>query len=140
MKDVEVLLEYSTRQKDEEMRSYSEKNWNLALWNGQKDFVSHPFYQEHLWRKLNGNHLKWDTCPYYWRALLVVLFMIIYFFIFPFIVLFDIVSCNNDILFESPEKIKKRQYEPSCCRKERKVKATFATTDNLAQLSPNLKL
>ena len=123
MKDVEVLLEYSTRQKDEEMRSYSEKNWNLALWNGQKDFVSHPFYQEHLWRKLNGNHLKWDTCPYYWRALLVVLFMIIYFFIFPFIVLFDIVSCNNDILFESPEKIKKRQYEPSCCRKERKLKA-----------------
>ena len=123
MQDVEILLEYSTRQKDEEIRSYSEKNWNLALWNDQKTFVSHPFYQEHLWRKLNGNHLKWDTCPYYWRALLVVLFLIFFFFVFPFIVLFDIVSCNNDILFESPEKIKKRQDEPSCCRKESKPKA-----------------
>ena len=48
MTDVETLLEYSTRQKDEEMRSYSEKNWNLALWNNQKTFVSHPFIRTDL--------------------------------------------------------------------------------------------
>ena len=93
------------------MRSYSEKNWNLALWNGQKTFVSHPFYQQHLWRKLNGNHLKWDTCPWYWRAALVPFFILLYFLVFPFIVLFDIFSCNNDLLFESPAKLKKRKHD-----------------------------
>ena len=125
MKDVETLLEHSTRQEDDEMRSYSEKNWNLALWNDQKIFVSHPFYQQHLWRKLNGKYLKWDTCQYHWRALLVISSMFIYFFVFPFIVLFDILSCNNDILFESPEQLKKNQHEPSCCKKERKPKRFF---------------
>ena len=109
MKDVETVLEHSTRQNDEEMRSYSEKNWNLALWNGQQTFVSHPFYQQHLWRKLNGNHLKWDTCPWYWRAALVPFFILLYFLVFPFIVLFDIFSCNNDLLFESPAKLKKQE-------------------------------
>ena len=123
MKDVETLLEHSSRKNDNEMRSYSEKNWNLALHNDQKNFVSHPFYQQHLWRKLNGNHIKWDTCPWYWRVALVFLFILFYFFVFPFIVLFDILSCNNDILFESPEQLKRHQHEISCSGKERKVKA-----------------
>ena len=120
MRDVETLLEHSSVQNDDEMRSYSEKNWNLALHNDQKSLVSHPFYQQHLWRKLNGNHLKWDTCPLLWRIVLVILFMLFYFFIFPFIVLFDILSCNNDILFESPEQLKRHRHEP---KEEIKLKA-----------------
>ena len=122
MKDVETLLEHSTRQNDDEMRSYSEKNWNLALWNNQKSFVSHPFYQQHLWRKLKGNHLKWDTRPWYWRTLFVTSFPFTYFVLFPIVVLCDIMSCSNDILFESPEKDKKEE-EKSCCQKEGRHKA-----------------
>ena len=64
-----------------------------------------------FWRKLNGKHLKWDTCPWYWQASLVPIFLLVYFLVFPFIVLYDIISCNNDILFESPAKSKEHEHE-----------------------------
>ena len=117
MNDVEILLEHSPQRNDNEMRSYSEKNWNIALWNGRKSFVSHPFYQQHLWRKLCGRYIKWDECPFHWRALLIILSVAFYFILIPLIVLYDTVSCSNDILFENSSDLNRRT------KKERKYKA-----------------
>merc|ERR1711911_12322 len=74
------------------------KTWNIALWNNHKMFVSHPYYQDYLWRKICGFEFHWENYYCYWKLLYIFLAILI-FFTYPFVVLFDTIFGNNDILF-----------------------------------------
>ena len=100
MDDVETLLNNSPYAgPDSEINGQCMETWNIALWNNHKLFVSHPYYQDYLWRKICGFEFHWENYYCHWKLLYIILAILI-FFTYPFVVLFDTIFGNNDILFK----------------------------------------
>ena len=102
MKEVERVLEYSPTQ-SEALDDHEYATWNVALWNNHKLFVSHPFYQNFLWKKISGKPDNWDN-----RSILNkigVFFQALFLFLLvnPFIVVYDTIFRDNDIMFLNSE-------------------------------------
>ena len=103
MDDVEMLLNNSPHAgQNSEINGQCMETWNIALWNNHKFFVSHPYYQDYLWKKICGFRFHWENLYCYWK-LYYICFAILIFFTYPFVVLFDSIG-NNDILFQQAPK------------------------------------
>jgi len=99
MTEVKTLLHHSPSSEDG--HRHDNETWNIAMWNSHKKFVSHPFYQDFLWKKLCGNNFDWDKYYIKWKILYFILSVILP-FTYPFIVLIDTLFRKNDLLFISP--------------------------------------
>ena len=98
MEDVEMLLNNSPCSgQNSEINGQCMETWNIALWNNHKHLVSHPYYQDYLWKKICGFDFHWENYYFYWK-LYYILLAILIFFTYPFVVLFDTIF-GNDILF-----------------------------------------
>ena len=104
MDDVEMILNNSPSDGQRaEINEQCMETWNIALWNNHKLFVSHPYYQDYLWKKICGYEFHWENQFFYWKVF-NFFFAILIFFTYPFIALFDTIFGNNDILFkQEPE-------------------------------------
>ena len=104
MDDVEMLLNNSpSAGQRTEINEKCMETWNIALWNNHKLFVSHPYYQDYLWKKICGFEFHWENYYFYWKVF-YFFFSILIFFTYPFVVLFDTIFGNNDILFKQEPK------------------------------------
>ena len=82
-------------------------------------YFSHPFFQDYLWKKACGKkfhhfhnfHLHWKF--YYTIGAILI------FFTYPFIIIFDIMFGNNDIMFLSPEMKEAEDQSSGCCPENR---------------------
>ena len=99
MTEVKTLLHHSPTTDDG--HRHDNETWNIAIWNSHKKFVSHPFYQDFLWKKLCGHNFHWEKYYIKWKILYFILSIILP-FTYPFIVLIDILFRKNDLLFISP--------------------------------------
>ena len=107
MDDVEILLNNSpSAGQREEINEQCMETWNIALWNNHKLFVGHPYYQDYLWKKICGFSLHWENY-YFYRKVFYFFFSILIFFTYPFVVLFDTIFGNNDILFNHESETEK---------------------------------
>ena len=95
MDEVSTLLEFSP---DED----TEETWRVALWNNHKLLVSHPFFQNLLWKKISGNSDHWENVYIHWKIWYFIYALCI-FILYPFIIFIDIVFRDNDIMFLSPD-------------------------------------
>ena len=106
MDDVEMLLKNSPCSgQNSEINGQCMETWNIALWNNHKLFVSHPYYQDYLWKKICGFDFHWENYYFYWKLFYIFLAILI-FFTYPFVVLFDTIFGNNDILFQRESETK----------------------------------
>ena len=101
MEDVREILEYSPG-------STENSNWHMALYAHNKPFVAHHHFQNFHREKLRGKNFQWDNfLPivkffFYPYAILLSL-------ISPFVVVFDAIFRNSDILFLPPEALKQNR-------------------------------
>ena len=102
MDDVENLLDHSPyAEYSSGINGQCMETWNIAIWNNHKLFVSHPYYQDYLWKKICGFEFHWENYYFYWK-LFYVLFAIMIFFTYPFVIFIDTIFGNNDLLFQAP--------------------------------------
>ena len=111
MDEVETLLEHNPYDNDDDEDDDEKSNWQKALFEGRRKFVSHPSFQQNFRTQLYMNamddsfgnslwsRIKWNVkyVPY---SLFVSL-------IFPFIVLLDTFR-DADLLFVSSKALKER--------------------------------
>ena len=55
MDELKTLLEHDPGDNDDDELDTSLTNWQLALYKGSKHLVSHPNFQQFLWRKMIGD-------------------------------------------------------------------------------------
>ena len=75
-------------------------NFMKALWEGRKDFVSHPFYQQYLWKQMTGSGKKGSEYRFsepLWNIVYIP-YALLLFCCYPFVVFADFFR-NADILF-----------------------------------------
>ena len=104
MDEVKVILEHKFKTDDSEEEGKSlESNFQKSLLDGRKEFVSHPFYQQYLWKQMTGD----STHEYRHRmkhcrlwTFVYVLEAIFLFSLYPFIAFADFFR-KADILFVS---------------------------------------
>jgi len=96
--EVKILLDHCPSDANDERT-----NWHLALWDEQKRFVSHSYYQHFQWEKMTQN-INWDS-KYFLMQVKMYLSSIFLFICYPLIVLFDSIARNSDIIFISPTKL-----------------------------------
>ena len=97
MDEVTTLLEHSPQLED--VHHHDSKTWSLALWNNCQHFVSHPYYQDFLRKRLYGDE-RWDQI---FRKIYFVFISILLPITYPFVILGDSIFGNNDLVFISPE-------------------------------------
>ena len=108
MDEVKIILEHKFKTDDSEEEEKSlESNFQKSLLDGRKEFVSHPFYQQYLWKQMTGD----STSEYRQRmkhsqlwAFVYVLEAIFIFSLYPFIAFADFFR-KADILFVSKGRI-----------------------------------
>ena len=84
----DTLLKHNPEDDDDDVDDPEEQNWQKALAEGRKEFVSHPFYQQFFRKQLDGEYgYKHRTNPLRWN-LINVPFALVLFCAFPFIVFF----------------------------------------------------
>ena len=108
MTEVRTLLLHSPNCDD--VHRHDDETWNIAMWNSHKKFVSHPFYQDFLWKKLCGQNFDWDKYYIKWKILYIILSIFLP-FTYPIIIVIDTLFRKNDLLFLSP-----------ACKEEREEK------------------
>merc|ERR1712038_1756737 len=101
---VKTILDYAPHDMDD----YNNQNRNihLALDAQQKSFVAHHYYQNFLWEKISGQNFHWDNFYLRWKVFYFP-FSALLFFLIPFVVLLDAIFRNADIMFVSPEMLKR---------------------------------
>jgi len=103
MDEVKLILNYSN---SDEMEECENTNWNIALWEGHKEFVSHHYYQQFIWEKMTGDHFDWFNYFFFWKILLIPAYLVL-FLLYPFVIFIDFFR-EGDILF-APPTVKKIQ-------------------------------
>ena len=102
MDEVKTVLGYSSMN---DVGPENDANWRLAVSSGQKEFVSHHYFQSFLWDKMTED-FYWDNYFLFWKMIYIPLSMFLL-LCYPIIILLDLVFRDGDILFLSPkEKIK----------------------------------
>ena len=127
LKEVKTILDHNPEDDDDDELDDAETNWQVALFNGYKNLVSHPNFQQYLWRKMTNEgsvntkiplksitdkipNLKPSTKTGIGRALWNIKnipLTILTFFCYPFVVLADLCR-KGDILFVKPKVLEKR--------------------------------
>ena len=108
MDEVKIILEHKFKTDDSEEEEKSlESNFQKSLLDGRKEFVSHPFYQQYLWKQMTGD----STSEYRQRMKHCQLWNFVYVFeaififsLYPFIAFADFFR-KADILFVSKRRI-----------------------------------
>jgi len=116
MNEVTTLLEHSPIFED--VHQHDNENWNIALWNNCKKFVSHPYYQDFLRKRLYGEG-DWDQ--HYFLKFCFIFLSLILPITYPFVIIFDSIFGKNDLVFLSPEN--HQLINPN--QKENKMKAFY---------------
>ena len=105
MVEVKTILKHKPRGEDGHDMA---DNFMKALWEGQKDFVSHPFYQQYLWKQMTGSSKKGSQYRFsepLWNIIYVP-YALLLFCCYPLVVFADFFR-NADILFVQPKDISK---------------------------------
>ena len=92
-----MVLNYSNSYEDEQCEN---TNWNVALWEGHKEFVSHHYYQQFIWEKMTGDNFDWCNYFFFWKILLIPAYLML-FLVYPFVIFIDFFR-EGDILFVPP--------------------------------------
>ena len=126
MENVETLLKHNPKDDDDDVDAAEEQNWQKALAEGRKEFVSHPFYQQFFRKQLDGKYgYKHKTNPFRWNMINIPFTLILY-CAFPFIVFLDLFREAN-ILFVTAETMKQREKQ----RKKRQGEKSKTDTASL---------
>ena len=115
MDEVKTILSHKPYGKDQG-KSLEANAFTTSLMEGRKEFVSHPFYQQYLWKLMIGdstsknmqtarNRLPKVVRPFW--PLLYGPYVLLLFVFYPFIIFFDFFR-NADILFVSRKELKKK--------------------------------
>ena len=122
MDEVKTILEHNPKDNLDDELDESENNWQLALHKESKHLVSHPNFQQFLWRKMIGDGSVVTQIPLssladkipeigpmtnvrikrlFWNLKEVPLTLLTFLFCYPFVVFADFCR-KGDILFVSP--------------------------------------
>ena len=97
MVEVKTILKHKPRGDDGQDM---DDNFMKALWEGRKDFVSHPFYQQYLWKQMTGSSKKGSEYRFsepLWNIVYIP-YAYLLFCCYPIVVFADFFR-NADILF-----------------------------------------
>ena len=129
MCEVKTLLEHNPGDDDDDELDDSDNNWQMALHKGHKKLVSHPNFQQYLWRKMTGEESVHSNIPLssltdnipskglitkfrvrraLWNLKNVPLTLLSFFFCYTGVVLADLFR-EADILFVTPSAMRKRK-------------------------------
>ena len=125
MEEVRTILDYNKEDDDDDDLDDADTNWQMALFKGYKDLVSHPNFQQYLWRKMTGDathHLPaihrmpldclTQQIPHIkrglWNIKNIPLTIFTFIFCYPFVVLADLFR-KGDIMFVNPKALKERR-------------------------------
>ena len=118
MDEVRSILEHNPEDWDDDDDDSEEQNWQVAVWEGRKEFVAHPFFQQYIKKRMDvcskilGKKLsdKISVCikSDILLNLICMPLALLVFCLFPFIVLADFFR-EADILFVSPTVWQKRE-------------------------------
>eukprot|EP00092_Neocalanus_flemingeri_P100835 GFUD01128833.1.p1 GENE.GFUD01128833.1~~GFUD01128833.1.p1 ORF type:complete len:954 (-),score=174.91 GFUD01128833.1:65-2926(-) len=97
MGEVKLILNYSN---SEDVEQCENTNWNVALWEGHKEFVGHHYYQQFIWEKMTGDTFDWGNYFFFWKLLLIPAYLVL-FLLYPFVIFLDFFR-EADILFVPP--------------------------------------
>ena len=123
MTEVKTVLGYS--KSTNAIGVENDTNWRLAIMSGQKDFVSHHYFQSFLWDKMTED-FHWDNYFLIWKILYIPL-SIFLLFCYPFIILIDLVFRDGDILFLSPkEKCRVIEFDQEDCIQQQIESSVFS--------------
>ena len=106
MENVDTLLKYNPKDDDDDDDDPEEQNWQKALGEGRKEFVSHPFYQQFFRKQLFGKYAYRHRTSIFWN-MLQVSFALVVFCTYPLIVFVDLFREAN-ILFVTAETMDQR--------------------------------
>merc|ERR1719483_1290441 len=98
MEEVKLILYYGNC--DDDVEQCENTNWNVALWEGHKEFVGHHYYQQFIWEKMTGDNFDWSDYFFFWKLLLIPAYLVL-FLLYPFVIFIDFFR-EADILFLPP--------------------------------------
>ena len=118
MEEVRLILEHNPDDWDDDDDDSEEQNWQVAVWEGRKEFVAHPFFQQYIKKRMDVSskifgksmsekismRIKSDSL----LNLICLPLSLLLFCLFPFVVLADFFR-EADILFVSDKVWQERQ-------------------------------
>ena len=113
MDEAKIILEHNPRDDDDDVDDEETENWQKALFEGRKKFVSHPLYQQNFRSnmsvdaKLSNSVGEIIWCRTRWNLKYVPYSLLISLF-YPIVVLLDFTR-DADLLFVSPAALKQRK-------------------------------
>eukprot|EP00092_Neocalanus_flemingeri_P012459 GFUD01013432.1.p1 GENE.GFUD01013432.1~~GFUD01013432.1.p1 ORF type:complete len:765 (-),score=167.64 GFUD01013432.1:60-2354(-) len=128
MHEVKTILDHNPDDDDDDELDDAYTNWQVALFTGHKDIVSHPNFQQYLWRKMAGDGSINTEIPFkflkdipnlgsttksrmkrvLWNIKNFPLTILTFLFCYPFVVLTDFLR-KGDILFVNPKALEARR-------------------------------
>eukprot|EP00092_Neocalanus_flemingeri_P076011 GFUD01094242.1.p1 GENE.GFUD01094242.1~~GFUD01094242.1.p1 ORF type:complete len:767 (-),score=165.01 GFUD01094242.1:60-2360(-) len=128
MHEVKTILDHNPDDDDDDELDDAYTNWQEALFTGHKDIVSHPNFQQYLWRKMAGDGSINTEIPFkflkdipnlgsttksrmkrvLWNIKNFPLTILTFLFCYPFVVLTDFLR-KGDILFVNPKTLEARR-------------------------------
>eukprot|EP00092_Neocalanus_flemingeri_P022995 GFUD01024927.1.p1 GENE.GFUD01024927.1~~GFUD01024927.1.p1 ORF type:complete len:782 (-),score=177.44 GFUD01024927.1:193-2538(-) len=129
MHEVKTILDHNPEDDDDDELDDAYTNWQVALFEGHKDLVSHPNFQRYLWRKMTGDGSINKEIPFkfladkipnlsstskfrmkraLWNIKNIPLTILTFLFCYPFVVFADFLK-KGDILFVNPKAQEERK-------------------------------
>ena len=120
MDEVRSILEHNPDDWDDDDDDSEKQNWQVAVWEGRKEFVAHPFFQQYIKKRMDvpckifGKNMKkkigaWVKSDILLNLTFMPLSLLIFSF-FPIIVFADFFR-KADILFVSDKVWQERQMD-----------------------------
>ena len=121
MEEVRSILEHNPDDWDDDDDDSEEQNWQVAVWEGRKEFVAHPFFQQYIKKRMDvsskifGKNMSekismWIKSDSLLNLICMPLSLLL-FCLFPFVVFADFFR-EADILFVSDKVWQERQTDP----------------------------
>ena len=118
MTEVRSILEHNPEDWDDDDDDSEEQNWQVAVWEGRKEFVAHPFFQQYIKKRMDvsskvlGKRMS-DKISMCIKSdillnLICIPLLLFVFCLFPFVVVADFFR-EADILFVSDKVWQERQ-------------------------------
>ena len=118
MTEVRSILEHNPEDWDDDDDDSEEQNWQVAVWEGRKEFVAHPFFQQYIKKRMDvsskvlGKRMS-DKISMWIKSdillnLICIPLLLFVFCLFPFVVVADFFR-EADILFVSDKVWQERQ-------------------------------
>ena len=119
MAEVRSILEHNPEDWDDDDDDSEEQNWQVAVWEGRKEFVAHPFFQQYIKKRMDvaskvlGKRMRWIKSDILLNLICIPLLLFV-FCLFPFVVVADFFR-EADILFVSDKVWQERRSRRICC-------------------------